>query len=205
MPRKSKPKTPTTIYSVPFTEPINSPQDIQLTRIPAPIPTPVPQLSEPEAEHQYRLRRDMAMDGYSEAAIDTALANLNMPMALGANEPSLKMDKALVPEPVTVEYSLAELAGQQKLPPPATPTPPIQPAPVAAVYPKITRHRGQRVQTCKNIFTSVTIQHRKALDLLRERTRKTMKEVLCEAIADCAVKHGLATRPGDVWNWPDWD
>ena len=221
MPRKSKPKTTPTIYTIPFTEtvtplPVSLPQDNQPTPIPAPAPQP--QLSEPEEERQYRLRRDMALDGYSDAAIDTAIARLNEPMAPGANEPSLQMDKVIAPvqEPVTVEYSLIELAGEQELSrdriqsqpapvPPTTPTPPIQPTPIAAVYPKITRHRGQRVQTCKNIFTSVTIQHRKALDLLRERTRKSMKEVLCEAIADCAVKHGLATRPGDVWNWPDWD
>ena len=167
MPRNSKPKPTTTptIYTIPFTEPVILPQDIQPTPIPA--PSPQSQLTEPEEERQCRLRDDMALDGYSDAAIDTAIARLNEPMAPGANEPSLKMEKALVPEPVTVEYSLAELAGQQKLPPPATPpTPPIQPIPVAAAYPKITRHRGQRVQTCKNIFTSVTIQHRKALDRL---------------------------------------
>ncbi|MEI8141169.1 MAG: hypothetical protein WCI03_15050 [bacterium] len=198
MPRKSKPKmtTPPTIYTIPFNEPVSQPLHIP----------PPPPLSEPEEERQYWLRKNMALDGYSEAAIDTAIANLNAPMAPDTIDPSLEKGKALAPGSPVIEYSLAELAGEQKLIQPLPAPQPIQPAAAPeTIYPKITRHKGQRVQTCKNIFTSVTIQHRKALDLLRERTRKSMKEVLCEAIADCAVKHGLATQPGDIWNWPDWD
>ncbi len=207
MPRKSKPKTTSAIYTIPFTEPDTQlPDNPPLDKQPTPTPPPPPKLSEPEEEQQYRLRRDMALDGYSDAAINTAIARLNDPIALGATAPSFEKDKALVPESPVVEYSLAELASEQKLIKPLPAPQPFQPtAAPETIYPKITRHRGQRVQTCKNIFTSVTIQHRKALDLLRERTRKSMKEVLCEAIADCAVKHGLATRPSDVWNWPDWD
>lgn len=67
------------------------------------------------------------------------------------------------------------------------------------------RHRGQRVQTVKNVYTQIPIQYRKALDMLRQKTRKTLKEVLIEAIADCAVKHELVVAPADIRSWPDWD
>lgn len=96
--------------------------------------------------------------------------------------------------------------------PPAGPNVPteivILPAPAIApevIYPKITRHKGQRVQTVKTIYTQVPIQYRTALDRLKENTDKSIKEVLCEAIADCAVKHGIASSAGAIMSWPDWD
>jgi hypothetical protein len=121
------------------------------------------------------------------------------------------------------EYSLADLVGAEKIgrenespsnvthdvdiqPQPAgINIPPATPADQGSTLQKITRHKGQRTQTFKAIYTITPIQYRTALDRLRDKTRKSIKEVLCEAIADCAVKHGLASTPGAIMGWPDWD
>ena len=84
-------------------------------------------------------------------------------------------------------------------------TPVTAPTTSESTLPRITRHKGQRVQTSKAIYTSVPIQYRAAVDRLRDKTRKSMKEVLCEAIGLCAVKHGIASSPGAIMGWADWD
>ena len=207
MPRKSKPKmtTPPTIYTIPFTEPFTEPVSQPLQ-----IPPPPP-LSEPEEERQYWLRKNMALDGL-----------LMEPVAPQTNSPTPAMKPS--DAPLTVEYSLADLAGEQEssreqiqsqpapvpqaAPHPVTSAPPPAtaiPAEQGSILPRITRHRGQTVQTFKAIYVMTPIQYRAAFDKLKKRTRRTGKEVLCEAIADCAVKHGLVSKPDAIMGWPDWD
>ena len=229
MPRKSKPKmtTPPTIYTIPFTEPFTEPfnplpvtppltkQSIP-THIPKPPPPPSPPepLNEQEEEHQHYIKMCEAMDNLPI-----------LPRVSKATVPTIiKTDTIPVPSPITVEYSLADLAGEQEssreqiqcqpvpvtqaAPHPVTSAPPPAtaiPAEQGSVLPRITRHRGQTVQTFKAIYVMTPIQYRAAFDKLKKRTRRTGKEVLCEAIGDCAVKHGLVSKPGAIMGWPDWD
>ena len=180
-----------------------------------PILTPKPPepLNEQEEEHQHYIKMCEAMDSLPIYPPALTTNDPGMPMALGATAPSFEKDKALIPEPITVEYSLAELTSEQELTRPSTPArQPIQTAPAptspseqGSLLPKITRHKGQRTQTFKAIYTVTPIQYRTALDRLRDLTRKSIKEVLCEAIGDMAVKHGLASSAGAIMGWADWD
>ena len=93
---------------------------------------------------------------------------------------------------------------ESNIPSPVAP----QPVPVIApetIYPSTARHKGQRVATSKVTCVSFTIQHRRALDMLVYKTGNTMKGMLCEAIADCAVKHGIFDKPSSIMSLPDWD
>ena len=56
----------------------------------------------------------------------------------------------------------------------------------------------------KPFYLTLPVQHRKVLDLLRERTRKTLKSLILEAVEDLAVKHRLVEDATNVHEWPDW-
>jgi hypothetical protein len=163
--------------------------------------------------------------------IQVPSAETNMPADSIPSAP-FPLDEALMLEQDVCEVSLEDLIEEQKLsreeeiPSQSTVTPALSPdgtttplstgprmvhskpvptTPPESTLPKITRHKGQRVQTVKTIYTQVPIQYRTALDRLKEKTRKSLKEVICEAIGLCAVKHGVASTPGSIMGWADWD
>ena len=54
----------------------------------------------------------------------------------------------------------------------------------------------------KPIFVEPTVQHRRALDELKRRTGKSIRELALEAIGDMAVKYGLVADPVQLYGWP---
>jgi len=56
----------------------------------------------------------------------------------------------------------------------------------------------------KPFFTSLTFQHRKALELIREKTGKNLRDLVQEFIADGAVKYEIIAEPTNLFSWPDW-
>jgi len=205
MPRKSK-SQPTTVNSKPTTTTIHS--------IPAPVNIPIPE-ELPVAE--YSLDELAAEQKTSQAPADESIDEWEEEHRHYMNSEycrdwGVREGESIPPDwkgpPIGRKVIQNEPAG--------TNMPTIvgiaQPVPAAAApvmleteLPKITRHKGQRVQTSKAIYTSVPIQYRAAVDRLRDKTRKSMKEVLCEAIGLCAVKHGIASSPGAIMGWADWD
>jgi predicted DNA-binding protein len=52
---------------------------------------------------------------------------------------------------------------------------------------------------------NLTHQHKKVLSILRQRTNKTMTNLVKEAIEDLAAKYRLVQEGNQIHDWPDWD
>jgi hypothetical protein len=52
---------------------------------------------------------------------------------------------------------------------------------------------------------ALTYQHRKVLDLLKNRTSKSLRGLILEGIELVAVQYNLVQEAANVHDWPDWD
>ena len=61
------------------------------------------------------------------------------------------------------------------------------------------------VQTSKAMYINLPIVYRKAMELLREKTGKSFKQLFLEAIRWLVVHYGIAQDGMAIEQWPDWD
>ena len=57
----------------------------------------------------------------------------------------------------------------------------------------------------KPFYVNLPFQHRKVLDLLKQRNGKSLKGLILESIEDLAVKHRLVRESTNIHDWPEWD
>ncbi len=59
--------------------------------------------------------------------------------------------------------------------------------------------------TLKAVYVHIPVQYRRAIEMLKRETGRSVKSLMMESIEALAIKHGIVSESGIIQRWPDWD